>query len=70
MKQYTFKEFVRILKFNGYYLNRVSGSHHIYVNDNNNHISIPKNLECVIALRLIKENNLITNKKKKGNKDE
>ena len=31
------------------------------------HISIPKNLECVIARRLIKENNLDLNIKPKRN---
>lgn len=65
MKQYTHREFVKLVVKNGYTLNRVRGSHSIYTNDSGNHISIPKNLECVIALRLIKENNLDTNLKKK-----
>ena len=43
--------------------------HAIYVNDKGRHISIPKNLECVIARRLIKENNLITDIKKKKKND-
>lgn len=65
MKQYTRKEFIRILEKNGFYYNRHNGSHSIYVNSNGKHISIPYNLECVIALRLIKENNLNTNLKRK-----
>lgn len=58
MKQYTHKEFVRLLKKNGYWLDRQSGSHSIYLNNKGRHISIPQTLVCVIARRLIKENNL------------
>lgn len=65
MKQYTQREFIRIVKNNGFQYNRHNGDHAIYVNDKGRHISIPKDLECVIARRLIKENNLNTNKKKK-----
>jgi len=65
MRQYTHREFIRICAANGFYYSRHNGDHAIYVNDIGRHISIPKNLECVIARRLIKENNLDTNKKKK-----
>ena len=65
MRQYTQKEFIRIVEKNGFHYDRHSGSHAIYVNDKGKHISIPKNLECVIARRLIKENNLDINLKKK-----
>lgn len=58
MKQYTSKEFIKIVKSNGFKLNRMNGDHYIYVNDNGKHISIPQKLACVIARRLIKENNL------------
>ena len=58
MKQYTSKEFIRIVETNGYRYARHSGSHSIYINEKGRHISIPKKLECVIARRLIKENNL------------
>lgn len=70
MRQYTSKEFIKIVKLNGFYYNRSSGDHNIFINDNGDHISIPNHLECVIARRLIKENNLITNTKllKKMNK--
>ena len=65
MRQYTSREFIRIVKFNGFRYSRHSGDHAIYVNDKGRHISIPRNLECVIARRLIKENNLVTDFKKK-----
>lgn len=68
MRQYTSREFIKIVKFNGFHYDRHNGDHAIYVNDKGRHISIPKNLECVIARRLIKENNLITDIKKKKKK--
>lgn len=61
MKQYTQKEFIRIVKRNGYNYNRHNGDHAIYINNKGKHISIPQKLECVIARRLIKENNLNIN---------
>lgn len=64
MKQYTQKEFIRIIKKNGFSFNRNSGDHAIYIKDGK-HISVPQKLECVIARRLIKENSLKTNFKKK-----
>lgn len=63
MKQYTQREFIRIVKRNGFLYSRHNGDHAIYVNDRGRHISIPQKLECVIARRLIKENNLIITKK-------
>ena len=68
MRQYTSREFIKIVEFNGFYYRRHNGDHAIYVNDKGRHISIPKNLECVIARRLIKENNLITDIKRKKKK--
>ena len=65
MRQYTSREFIKIVKFNGFYYNRHNGDHAIYVNDKGRHISISKNLECVIARRLIKENSLEVNIKRK-----
>lgn len=64
MKQYTQREFIKVCKANGFHFNRQNGGHSIYINKNGKHISIPSNLECVIARRLIKENNLETNLKK------
>ena len=66
MKQYTQREFIKIVEKNGFYYARHSGDHAIYINSKGRHISIPKTLECVIARRLIKENNLDINIKKKG----
>ncbi len=61
MKQFTHREFVRVVVANGFYYNRQSGDHAIYLNEKGRHISIPLKLESVIAARLIKENNLVTN---------
>lgn len=58
MKQYTHREFVKIVKANGFHYDRHSGDHTIYLNDKGRHISIPAKLESVIARRLIKENSL------------
>ena len=42
MKQLSGKDFAKILEKHGWYLSRVKGSHHIYVNSkNNNIISLP-----------------------------
>lgn len=59
MKQYTLQEFDKILNNNGFFYNRCRGSHFVYINKSGKHISIPRHLRCVIAQRLIKENNLI-----------
>lgn len=64
MRQYTQREFIKICIANGFYYSRHNGDHAIYINDNGKHISIPSNLESVIARRLIKENNLEINIKK------
>lgn len=64
MKQYTQREFIKICIANGFFYSRHNGDHAIYVNDKGKHISIPSNLECVIARRLIKENNLEVDIKK------
>lgn len=64
MKQYTQREFIRIVKRNGFFYNRHNGDHAIYVNNRGRHISIPQKLEGVIARRLIRENKLNINVKK------
>lgn len=58
MKQFTHREFVRVVVANGFYYDRHNGDHAIYLNKKGRHISIPKKLESVIARRLIRENNL------------
>lgn len=65
MKQYTQREFIKLVVSNGFYYDRHNGDHAIYLNNEGRHISIPFHLECVIARRLIKENNLKTKGKKK-----
>lgn len=64
MKRFTHREFVRVVVANGFYNNRQSGDHAIYLNEKGRHISIPLKLKSVIARRLIKENNLEINIKK------
>lgn len=68
MRQYTQREFIKICIANGFYYSRHNGDHAIYVNDKGRHISIPLKLESVIARRLIKENNLVTDIKRKKKK--
>ena len=72
MRQYTSREFIKIVEFNGFYYSRHNGDHAIYLNEKGRHISIPLKLKSVIARRLIKENNLEINikKLKKGKENE
>lgn len=65
MKQWTHREFVKVVKHNGFSYSRHNGDHAIYVNKDGRHISIPETLQSVIARRLIKENNLETHLKRK-----
>lgn len=58
MRQYTKRQFIRIVEKNGYYYSRNNGSHSIYVNKEGKHISIPLSMNMCITRRLIKENNL------------
>lgn len=58
MKQWSRIAFIKLLKRNGYYYSRNTGSHSIYVNNEGKHITVPFRIEAVIARRLIKENNL------------
>lgn len=68
MRQYTSREFFRILIANGFTFERHNGDHAIFYK-NGRHISVPETLSSVIARRLIKENNLETDiKKLKKNK--
>ena len=61
MKQWTSREFLRMLGKNGYTYSRHNGDHHIYVSEGGRHISVPQKLKCVIARRLIREYNLDIN---------
>lgn len=58
MKQWKLKEFLRVLEKNGYYYSRHNGDHHIYVNQDGRHISVPQKPVDVICRRLIREHNL------------
>ena len=68
MRQYTSREFIKIVEFHRFYYDRHNGDQAIYVNDKGRHIIMAKKLECVIARRLIKENNLITDIKRRKKK--
>ena len=59
MKQYSRREFIRLVRQNGFEYVRSRGSHDIYYNKEGRHISIPQTLVDVIARRLIRENKLI-----------
>jgi predicted RNA binding protein YcfA (HicA-like mRNA interferase family) len=59
MKQYARREFVKLVRQNGFKYVRSKGGHDIYYNNKGRHVSIPQTLVNVIARRLIKENNLI-----------
>lgn len=57
---YSVRDFRKILKTNGYALQRTKGDHEIWTKDGR-HISIPNNAKCInvmLTRRLIKENNL------------
>lgn len=55
---YDNRQFIKILHYNNYRFDRQTGSHKIYKNGINT-ISVPKKLNKMIALRLIKENRLV-----------
>lgn len=56
-RTYDSRQFIKLLRNNNYVFDRQSGSHRIYTNGKAT-ISIPKRLNKMIALRLIKENHL------------
>lgn len=55
---FDFKNMIKILNMNGYRLIRTKGSHFIYTNGTRT-ISINKDLNVMVARRLIKKNELI-----------
>lgn len=57
-KPKNLREFEPILKANGYREIRSRGSHFMYGNGKN-HITVNKDLNKMVQLRLIKENNLM-----------
>ena len=48
------RQFIKILQKNDYVMDRYSGSHKVFT-DGVNTISVPKNINKMIALRLIKQ---------------
>ena len=59
-KRYIKKDIEKLLAENNYLLSRIRGSHFIYKSTvNGNTISVNKDLNPMVARRLIKENNLI-----------
>ena len=60
MKVYNDREIKRILKKNGYHVDRTKGDHEIWVSDSSTrHITIPhNNINRMVWQRLVKENNL------------
>jgi predicted RNA binding protein YcfA (HicA-like mRNA interferase family) len=58
MQNYGIKEFKNILKQNGFKLDRMNGSHSVFVHSDGRHISVPIEIIGPMAKRLIKENNL------------
>lgn len=54
---YDNRRFTKILRNNNYILDRQTGSHKIYTNGKAT-VAVPKKLNKMIALRLIKENEL------------
>ena len=57
-KPKNLREFEPILKANGYREIRSRGSHFMYGNGKN-HITVNKDLNKMVQLRLVKENNLV-----------
>jgi predicted RNA binding protein YcfA (HicA-like mRNA interferase family) len=58
MQQFTINNFHKILLNNGFSFDRQKGGHLIYIK-NGIHVSVPRKLKSVIALKLIKQQNLI-----------
>lgn len=57
VKTWNKREFERLLRRNGYRLDRVNGSHYIYSNGEKS-IAVKQKMNKMIARRLIKENDL------------
>ena len=59
-KQFKTREFVKIVKKNGYYYERSSGDHDIFYNGSK-HLTVPtgsSDINIMLARKLIKEYNL------------
>lgn len=61
MERWSKRDVQKILKNNGWKLNRCSGSHKIYTNDLQQHMSVPASYNNVIIMRLFKQYNIMYN---------
>ena len=57
-RQWTSREFIRLLQNNGFTYDRSKGDHFTYKNGIRSVTFNYRNLNCMVARRLIKENNL------------
>lgn len=58
-KTWSILEFKKVLRNNGYSLNRVTGSHEIWKKENNSIVVTTGRINKMVARKIIKENNLI-----------
>ena len=58
IKQYSFKEFCKLIRKNGFELDHITGSHHIYKKKNRT-LVVNKDLNKMVCRRLIKEYDLV-----------
>ena len=61
MERWSKRDIQKILKTNGWTLSRCNGSHKIYKNASNQHMSVPESYNNVIMLRLFKQYNIAYN---------
>ena len=59
MERWSKRDVQKILRENGWKFHRNSSSHKIYVNECNQHMSIPESYNNVIILRLFKQYNIV-----------
>ena len=58
-KVYNKRSFDKLLRVNGFRLDHTTGSHFIYKDNNGRTVSMNKDLNRMVAQRLIKENTLV-----------
>lgn len=58
-KEVRFREAEKVLRNNGFKLERINGSHHYYVKDDGKKVTINLKLNRMVWQRIKKENNLI-----------
>jgi predicted RNA binding protein YcfA (HicA-like mRNA interferase family) len=56
--EYSFRDFTKILRNNGYELLRCRGDHFVY-NKDSHKVVVNRKLNMMVARRLIKENSLV-----------